>query len=79
MFDGLAAEVLLEDGLDFGEAIKPGDNAQAGHAVAEGATDLVADFHRQAPDLSSMTTMIMNGHIHAGQFGRLGEKSLVSG
>ena len=52
--DGPAAKFVGEDGLDFGEAVEPGDEAVAGDAIADGAGELAADVAGQAPDFTSV-------------------------
>lgn len=56
LFDGLAGEVAGHEGLDFRQGVEPGDDAGAGHAVMDGAGDLIAEFTGQAPDFSGMRT-----------------------
>ena len=43
-FDGLTAEVLSKDGLDFREAVEPGDETDARHAFADAVAELIADL-----------------------------------
>ena len=56
LIDGPSAEVLLEDSLDFGKAVEPGDEAGAGNAIVNGTTNLVANFIGQVPDFTGMRT-----------------------
>jgi len=50
--DGAAAEVGGEDGLDFGEAVEPGDKGRGRLAVVEAGVELVADGLREAGDFA---------------------------
>lgn len=52
--DGLASEVALEDGLDLGKTVEPGDEANAGDAIADATGQLIADFFGQPPDFTGM-------------------------
>jgi hypothetical protein len=56
LVDRPAAEIPLEDGLDFRQAIEPSDEAGAGDAKVDGTANPVADFVRQASDLTGMRT-----------------------
>jgi hypothetical protein len=58
LFDGLAAEVLSKDGLDFREAVKPGNEADAGDAFVNSAPQLIPNFAGQSSDFTSMCTCI---------------------
>ena len=50
--DGFGVEVFDEDGLDFGEGVKPGKDGLVGFGVVEAAVDLVAERVREACDFS---------------------------
>ena len=54
LIDGPTAEVLLEDGLDFGQAIEPGDEANVGNAFLDATCELAANFIGQVPDFTGM-------------------------
>ena len=52
--DGPAIEVAGQDGLDFGQAVEPGDETDAGDTVLDGTGELAADFVGQTPDFTDM-------------------------
>jgi hypothetical protein len=54
LIDGSAAEVLLEDCLNFGKAIEPSDEANAGNAFLDAPSELGANFIGQVPDFTGM-------------------------
>ena len=52
--DGMTAEFLLEDGLDFGKAIEPGDETDGGDAILDALAELTANFIGQFPDFTGV-------------------------
>ena len=50
--DGDAGEVFGEDGLDFGEGVKPFDEVHAGFTFVEAEVELVAEVMREAGDFA---------------------------
>jgi len=50
--DGFGVEVLGEDGLNFGESVKPSEDGLVGLGVVKAAVDLVAERVREASDFS---------------------------
>jgi len=53
LVDGVAAEILGEDELDFRQAIEPAHQFDEAHAVAKGEIDLIADMGGQTGNFSS--------------------------
>ena len=62
--DGDALEVFGEDGLDFGETVKPLDEFHAGFAVMEALVELVAEMVRETGDFAGAFHGIRGLGVH---------------
>ena len=59
--DGAALELVLEEGLDLGEGVEPGEEGVAGLVVAEAAVELFAEGEGETGDFTGASGHNTNG------------------